>query len=48
MPEMLIHRGAFLLADIYQQSVISWYMFKSAFSAVKNVKNLSIADRELG
>jgi len=46
MPELLIHRGAFPLADVYQQPVISCCMFKSAFSAVKNVKNLSIADRE--
>lgn len=48
MPEqLLIHRGALLLAVICQQPVMSWCMFKSAFSAVKNGKNLSVTDRKL-
>lgn len=48
MPELLIHRGAFLGVDIYQQPVMSWCMFKSASSALTNVQNFFIADRELG
>lgn len=37
MPEMLMHRGAFLLADIYQP-VISWCVSKSAFSDLFNLQ----------
>lgn len=48
VPELLIHRGAFLLADVYQQPGISWCVFKSAFSAFKNVKNVAITVREPG
>lgn len=37
MPEMLMHRGAFLLADIYQP-VISWCVSKSASSDLFNLR----------
>lgn len=38
VPELLIHRGVFLLADVYQQPGISWCMFKSAFSPSKMLR----------